>query len=162
MAVLVIAGVATFGVWAVMEWGLPAANQRFRELMFAQLGDGAVINLDPGHERAGTVAPVAAHRCGGHPALAAPVGAVLRDRSAGRFSRSASPHACAASARRRRISIVASIAYIFTMVGLDEALREAMFRAIAAWLPNILFMLAGALMLRYRREDRGDGVYTRA
>ena len=58
------------------------------------------------------------------------------------------------------ISLVASIAYIFTMFGLDEALRDGVLRTVAAWLPNILFMLAGALMLCYRREDReGRRVY---
>jgi hypothetical protein len=38
VAFLVIAVFATFGVWALMEWGLPAANQRFIELISAQLG----------------------------------------------------------------------------------------------------------------------------
>jgi len=60
------------------------------------------------------------------------------------------------------ISLVASIAYILAMFSLDEALRDGVLRTIAAWLPNILFMLAGALMLGYRRDDCRDGVHTRA
>ena len=47
-AVLAIAAVATFMVWTMLEWGVPAANQAFRELIVARLGDGRPVNLDPG------------------------------------------------------------------------------------------------------------------
>ena len=161
VAFLFIAGVATFGVWAVMEWGLPAANQRFRELIFAQLGDGAVVNLDPGMNELGL----------SRLSQRTDAAAVQHSRLLWALCFATAPlgiFALGLAARVRRlgpavaISLVASIAYIFTMFGLDEALRDGVLRTIAAWLPNILFTLAGALMLFYRGEGRRDGVYTRA
>ena len=161
VAFLFIAGVATFGVWAVMEWGLPAANQRFRELIFAQLGDGTVVNLDLGMNELGL----------SRLSQRTDPAAVRHSRLLWALCFATAPlgiFALGLAARVRRfgaavaISLVASIAYIFTMFGLDEALRDGVLRTVAAWLPNILFMLAGALMLCYRREDRTDGVYTRA
>ena len=160
-AVLVIATVATFGVWTVMEWGLPAANQRFRDVMVAQLGDSAVINMDPGMNELGL----------SRLSQRTDARAIQASRLLWALCFASVPLAVFAlglSARVRRfgaaagVSIVSSLVYIFTMASLDEALREGMFRAIAAWLPNLVFIFAGAQMLRYRREDRGDGVYTRA
>lgn len=148
-AFLVIAGFATFGVWAVMEWGLPAANQRFRELTFAQLGDGAVINLEPGMNELGL----------SRLSQRTDPAAVRHSRLLWALCFATAPlgiFALGLAARVRRfgaavaICLVASIAYIFTMFGLDEALRDGALRSIVAWLPNLLFLLAGALLLRYR------------
>jgi len=53
------------------------------------------------------------------------------------------------------VSLVVSIAYVFTMAILNEALRDSMLHTIAVWLPSIAFMVAGALMLRQGQKTAG-------
>jgi hypothetical protein len=35
-------------VWAVIEWGLPLGNQKFREMVVAELTNGRVAHIEPG------------------------------------------------------------------------------------------------------------------
>lgn len=46
--VLTVAVLASGVAWALMEWGLPRANQAFRELLQAQLTGGRRVHLEPG------------------------------------------------------------------------------------------------------------------
>jgi hypothetical protein len=45
--VLMIALLASAAAWLLMDWGIPRANQAFRELVYAQL-TGRSVHLDPG------------------------------------------------------------------------------------------------------------------
>jgi hypothetical protein len=149
-AVLAIAAVSTFMVWTMLEWGVPAANQAFRELIVARLGDGRV-NLDPGLNELGlsrlsqrtdpravqhsrllwaicfATGPLALFSLG--------IAAVVR-----RFS--------AAMA----VSVTAIVLYWAFMASIDEALRGGSLRGAGAWAANALFLLAGVLMLRYGQK----------
>jgi len=150
-AVLAIAAVATFAVWTMLEWGVPAANQAFREMLAARLHDGRPVNLDPGLNELGlsrlsqrtdpraiqhsrllwvlcfATGPLALFSLG--------LATVVR-----RFS--------AAIA----VSAVAILLYWAFMASIDEALRAGTFRGAGAWLGNILFMLAGVLLLRHGQK----------
>lgn len=150
-AVLAIAAVATFAVWTMLEWGVPAANQTFREILVARLGDGRLVNLDPGLNELGlsrlsqrTDARAIQHSrllwalcfaTGPLALFSLGLAGVVR-----RFS--------AAIA----VSITAIVLYWAFMASIDEALREGTLRGAGAWMGNILFMLAGVLMLRYGRR----------
>jgi hypothetical protein len=48
LVTLTIAFTATCLVAAVIEWGLPHANQKFREMVIAELTDGRVVHIEPG------------------------------------------------------------------------------------------------------------------
>ena len=82
-AVLAIAAVATFAVWTMLEWGVPAANQAFREILAARLGDGRPVNLDPGLNELGLsrLSQRTDARAIQHSRLA--MGPLLRDRTTG-------------------------------------------------------------------------------
>ena len=147
-AVLAIAAVASFAVWTMLEWGVPAANQAFREILAARLGDGRIVNLDPGLNELGlsrlsqrTDAPAIQHSrllwalcfaTGPLALFSLGVAGVVR-----RFS--------AAIA----VSFTAIVLYWAFMASIDEAVRDGTFRGAGAWVGNILFLLAGVLMLRY-------------
>ena len=47
LTVLALAAVSTVAVWAMLEWGVPAGNQRFRELFASHLA-GRPVQLEPG------------------------------------------------------------------------------------------------------------------
>ena len=150
-AVLAIAAVATFAVWTMLEWGVPAANQAFREMLVARLTDGRTVNLDPGLNELGlsrlsqrTDARAIQHSrllwalcfaTGPLALFSLGLAAVVR-----RFS--------AALA----VSVMAILLYWAFMASIDEALRAGTFRGAGAWLANILFMLAGVLLLRHGQK----------
>ena len=153
-AVLAIAVVATFAVWTMLEWGVPAGNQAFREIVAARLGDGRSVDLDPGLNELGlsrlsqrTDARAIEHSrllwalcfaTGPLALLSLGLAGVVR-----RFS--------AAIA----VSVTAILLYWALMASIDEALREGALRGAGAWAGNILFFLAGLLMLRYGRRSFG-------
>ena len=150
-AVLAIAAVATFAVWTMLEWGVPAGNQAFREILAARFSDGRVVDLDPGLNELGlsrlsqrTDARAIQHSrllwalCFASGPLALfslGIAAVIR-----RFS--------AAIA----VSVTAILLYWAFMASIDEALREGALRGAGAWVGNILFMLSGVLMIRYGQK----------
>ena len=150
-AVLAIAAVSTFMVWTMLEWGVPAANQAFREIIVARLGDGRPVNLDPGLNELGlsrlsqrTDARAIQHSrllwalcfaTGPLALFSLGIAGVVR-----RFS--------AAIA----VSVTAIVLYWAFMASIDEALREGTLRGAGAWVANILFLLAGVLMLRYGQK----------
>jgi lipopolysaccharide export LptBFGC system permease protein LptF len=47
------------------------------------------------------------------------------------------------------VSMATLLLYWSFLASIDEAVHAGLSRTIAAWLPNLLFLLAGALMLRY-------------
>jgi hypothetical protein len=153
VAVLSLAAVATFAVWAAMERGLPAANQRFREVVAAQLGDGVAVHMEPGRSELGLsrlsqrTDPLA----------------IRTSRLLWALCFATTPLALFAfglSAQVRRfatavaISLLAPIIYLLGMMAV-EALRDGALRAIAVWLPNLTFVVAGALLLRHGRTRLG-------
>jgi hypothetical protein len=138
-------------VWTMLEWGVPAANQAFRELIVARLGDGRPVNLDPGLNELGlsrlsqrTDARAVQHSrllwaicfaTGPLALFSLGIAAVVR-----RFS--------AAMA----VSVTAILLYWAFMASIDEALRGGSLRGAGAWVGNILFLLAGVLMIRYGQK----------
>jgi hypothetical protein len=150
-AVLAIAAVATFAVWTMLEWGVPAGNQAFREILAARFSDGRVVDLDPGLNELGlsrlsqrTDARAIQHSrllwalCFASGPLALfslGIAAVIR-----RFS--------AAIA----VSVTAILLYWAFMASIDEALREGALRGAGAWVVNIVFVLSGVLMIRYGQK----------
>ena len=150
-AVLAIGAVATFAVWTMLEWGVPAANQAFREMVVAGLGDGRIVHLEPGLNELGlsrlsqrTDARALQHSrvlwalcfaTGPLALFSLGIAGVVR-----RFS--------AAIA----VSVTAILLYWAFMASIDEALREGTLRGAGAWVGNILFLLAGVLMLRYGQK----------
>ena len=151
-AVLAVAGTATFAVWTMLEWGVPAGNQAFREVVAAQFSDGRPVHLEPGLNELGlsrlsqrtdaraiehtrllwaicfATAPLAFFSLG--------LAAVVR-----RFSSA------------MVISTAAIVLYWAVMAGIDQALSAGSLRGSGAWVGNILFMLAGMLMLRYGQHN---------
>ena len=150
-AVMAIAAVATFAVWAILEWGVPAGNQAFREMVAARVGDGRLVHLEPGLNELGlsrlsqrTDAPAIQHSrllwalcfaTGPLALFSLGVAEVIR-----RFS--------AAIA----VSFIAIMLYWTFMASIDEALRAGTFRGAGAWVGNVLFVLAGVLMLRHGQK----------
>ena len=150
-AVLAIAAVATFGVWTMLEWGVPAANQAFREILVARLGDARLVHLEPGLNELGlsrlsqrTDAP-----------------AIQHSRLLWALCFATGPLALfslglAGVVRRLGVAVVISfmaiLLYWALMASIDEALREGALRGAGAWVANALFMLAGVLMLRYGQK----------
>jgi hypothetical protein len=134
-------------VWSMLEWGVPAGNQRFRELVAARLGDGRTVQLDPGLNELGL----------SRLAQRTDAPAVRHSRLLWALCFASGPLAIFAfgiAARVRRFStalalgLATCLAYIFVMFGLDESLRDGMLRVVAAWVPNVLLFVAGVLLLK--------------
>jgi lipopolysaccharide export LptBFGC system permease protein LptF len=148
LAVMIVAAAAAFIVWTTMEWGLPAANQRFREICAARFGDGIAINLEPGMNELGLT------RLGQRTDLPA----VRQFHLLWALVFATIPLASFAlglSVRVYRLSlaIVAGLAscaaYVMLMSMLDYALPTALPAIVAiAWMPDIVFLLAGVALLR--------------
>ena len=151
-AVLTIAAVATFAVWTMLEWGVPWGNQAFRELAAARLGDGRPVHLEPGLNELGlsrlsqrTDAPAVQHT------------RLLRALCFATVPLALFSLGLARVVRRVAVAILFSFTaiaiYWAIMASIDAALRAGHFGGAGAWVGNILFMLAGVLMLRYRRRS---------
>ena len=147
-AVLAIAAVATVAVWTMLEWGVPAANQAFREILAARLGDGRIVNLDPGLNELGL----------SRLSQRTDARAIQHSRLLWALCFATGPLALfslglAGVVRPFGVAIVISITaivlYWAIMASIDEALREGTMRGAGAWVANILFVVAGVLMLRY-------------
>jgi hypothetical protein len=150
-AVLAITAVATFAAWTMLEWGVPAGNQAFREFAAARLGDGRSVNLEPGLNELGlsrlsqrTDAP-----------------AVQHTRLLWALCFATGPLAIfslglARVVRRLAVAVVSSVTAIMIswalMATIDAALRAGNFGGAGAWVGNVFFMLAGVLMLRYGQK----------
>jgi hypothetical protein len=146
LTVLALAAVATVAVWSMLEWGVPAGNQGFRELVAARLGDGRTVQLDPGLNELGL----------SRLAQRTDPAAVRHSRLLWALCFASGPLAIFAygvSARVRRFStalalgLAACLAYIFATFGLDESMRNGLPGAAAAWVPNVLLLVAGVLLL---------------
>ena len=150
-AVMAIAAVATFAVWTMLEWGVPAGNQAFREILAARLGDGRPINLDPGLNELGL----------SRLSQRTDPRAIQHSRLLWALCFATGPLALfslglAGVVRRLGaavvISITAIVLYWALMASIDEAVRAGALRGAGAWVANMLFVLAGVLMLRYGRR----------
>jgi hypothetical protein len=146
--VLVIAATATFVVWTMLEWGVPAGNQTFREFMAARLADGRPVHLEPGLNELGL----------SRLSQRTDPRAVEHTRLLWALCFATGPLALFSLGLARVVrglavgivfSFTASVIYWALMANIDAALRASNFRGAGAWVGNILFMLAGALMLRY-------------
>jgi len=150
-AVLAIAAVATFAVWTMLEWGVPAGNQAFREIAAARLGDGRLSNLEPGLNELGL----------SRLSRRTDARAIQHSRLLWALCFATGPLALfslglAGVVRRLGVAVVISfmaiLLYWALMASIDEALREGALRGAGAWVANALFMLAGVLMLRYGQK----------
>jgi lipopolysaccharide export LptBFGC system permease protein LptF len=146
-ATLAIAAVATVAAWTMLEWGIPAGNQAFREVIAARLGDGRPVHLEPGLNELGlsrlaerTDRPaVQTYRLFWAICFATPPFALF---------------ALGISVLVRRFA--AAVVLGFLTIGLywlfldiiDEPFRAGTAPAIVVWLPNITFLVLGVLMLR--------------
>ncbi len=150
--VIAIALVASAVVWAVIEWGLPGANQAFRELVHAQL-TGRRVHLEPGLSELGftalgqrTDAAAVRHY---HLLLAlsfAPIPLGVFALSVAPRIRGALPAAA--------LAVTVPFFYYSALGVSDWYLTHGVAIAIlAAWAPNALFLTAAlGLMPRWRRE----------
>lgn len=152
MVVLAITVAATAAVWTMLEWGIPAANQAFRELLAARLGDGRPVRLEPGLNELGL------SRLGQR----TDARAIQHTRVLWAICFATGPLALfslglAGIVRRLAVALVISLTAIVIywafMASIDIALREGDLRGAGGWVGNVLFMLAGVLMLRYGRKS---------
>jgi hypothetical protein len=144
LTVLALAAVSTVAVWSMLEWGVPAGNQRFRELVASHLA-GRPVHLEPGLNELGL----------SRLAQRTDPPAVRHSRLLWALCFASGPlaiFACGISARVRRFStalalgLAACLAYICATFGLDESLRNGLPGA-AAWIPNVLLFVTGVLLL---------------
>jgi lipopolysaccharide export LptBFGC system permease protein LptF len=150
--VVAFALVASTVVWAVIEWGLPGANQAFRELVHAQL-TGRRVHLEPGLNELGFTAlgqrtDAAAVR---HYHLLwalsfAPI-------PLGVFALSVAPRIRGAIAAAA-LALTVPVLYYGALWTSDWYLTQGVaIPILAAWAPNALFLAAAlGLMPRWRRE----------
>jgi lipopolysaccharide export LptBFGC system permease protein LptF len=146
--VLVIAAVATFGVWTMLEWGIPAGNQEFRETIATHLNGGQRVHLEPGLNELGLsrlaqrtdAKAIRAYRLLWAICFATPPFAVFA-------------LGIAALVRRFVPALVLGIStigiYWLFLNAVDEPFRAGLAPTIVVWLPNITFLILGALMLRH-------------
>jgi hypothetical protein len=158
-AVLAIAAAATFAVWTMLEWGMPWGNQAFREFFAARLGDGRPVHLEPGLNELGL----------SRLSQRTDARAVQHTRLLWALCFATVPLALfsvglARVVRRLAVAVVFSVTAIWIywalMATIDAALRTGNFGGVGAWVGNILFILAGVLMLCYGRKSFQAGVTT--
>jgi lipopolysaccharide export LptBFGC system permease protein LptF len=155
--VLAIAVLASVMVWAVMEWGLPGANQAFRELISAEL-TGRPVHIEPGLNELGF------SRLGQR-----------RDAAAVRvyhlwwaLSFASLPLSLVALSIAQRIrGAIAAVALAFATLVLyyaalwvaDSYLRGGVtLPLLSAWAPNAVFLAAAlGLSVRWRHSRPVDG-----
>lgn len=151
-AVLVIAAAATFAVWTMLEWGMPWGNQAFREFFAARLGDGRPVHLEPGLNELGL----------SRLSQRTDARAVQQTRLLWALCFATVPLALFSVGLARVVrhlalaflfSLTAIAIYWAIMASIDAALRAGTFGGGGAWVGNILFILAGLLMLRYGRKS---------
>ena len=144
LTVLALATVATLAVWSMLEWGVPAGNQRYRELVASHLA-GRPVHLEPGLNELGL----------SRLAQRTDPAAVRQSRVLWALCFASGPLAIFAlgvAARVRRFSaalalgVAACLAYIFATFGLEASLRNGLPGA-AAWIPNVMLFVAGVLLL---------------
>jgi len=137
--------------WVAIEWLVPASNMLFRELVAAELSNGQPVYLEPGLNELGL------SRLGQRTDLPA----VRHFHLIWALIAAAVPLAVVAlgiSARVRRLPVAlvaglaASLAYVSLMLTFDNVRPETIVAIVAtAWLPNLLFGLAGVALLRLNR-----------
>jgi lipopolysaccharide export LptBFGC system permease protein LptF len=151
-AVLAIAAVATFVVWTMLEWGVPAGNQAFRELAASRLGDGRPVHLEPGLNELGL----------SRLSQRTDVRSVQHTRLLWALCFATVPLALfslglARVVRRLAVGVVVSftgiVIYWAIMASSDSAFRAGNFGGAGAWVGNLAFLLAGVAMLRYGRKS---------
>jgi lipopolysaccharide export LptBFGC system permease protein LptF len=149
--VLAIAAAATLIVWTMLEWGMPWGNQTFREIIAARLGDGRLVHLEPGLNELGL----------SRLSQRTDTRAVQHTRLLWALCFATVPLALfslglARTVRRPGMAILYSVAAIVTywavMANIDAARPAGAFGGIGAWVANILFLVAGLLMLRHGRK----------
>jgi lipopolysaccharide export LptBFGC system permease protein LptF len=150
--VVALALIASTVVWAVIEWGLPGANQAFRELVHAQL-TGRRVHLEPGLNELGFTAlgqrtdAAAVRQYHLLWALSfAPI-------PLGLFALSVAPRIRGALAATALAVTVAFFYYSALWVSDWYVTEGVAIGILAAWAPNALFLAAAlGLMPRWRRE----------
>jgi hypothetical protein len=150
-AVLAVAAVATFAVWTMLEWGVPWGNQAFRELAASRLGNGRPVHLEPGLNELGL----------SRLSQRTDARAVEHTRLLWALCFATAPLALfslglARVVRGLAVAVVFSFAAIMIfwaiMAGIDSAVRAGNFGGAGAWVANMLFLVAGMLMLRHRQK----------
>ena len=150
--VLMFTFLASTVVWAVIEWGVPGANQAFRELVYAEL-TGRRVHLEPGLNELGftalgrrTDAAAVRHYHLMWALSFAPI-------ALGMFALSLAPRIRGAIAAAALALTVPVLYYAALLVSDSYLLGRAAAPILIAWAPNALF-LAAALGLRPRWRRR--------
>jgi len=141
---LTIGLIAACLVWAVIEWGLPWGNQRFRQMTIAAVGDGRLVHLEPGLNELGFSGL----------ASRTDVAAVRHYHLLWALSFAAIPLALftlAVAARVRRpafrtlLILMTVFGYYAILWVSDSSLRQGA-PVLLAWVPNVVFLAAGATL----------------
>ena len=158
-AVLAIAAVATIVVWTMLEWGIPAGNQEFRETIATHLNGGQHVDLEPGLNELGLsrlarrtdARAIRAYQLFWAICLATPPFAVFALGIAALVRRFVAALA---------LGVATTAAYWLFLNAVDEPFRAGMVLALVIWVPNVTFLALGALMLRatdFRLKPSLDG-----
>jgi lipopolysaccharide export LptBFGC system permease protein LptF len=140
-------------VWAVIEWGVPLGNQKFRELVTAALTDGRIVHLEPGLNELGfsglarrtDVAAIRHYHLLWALSFAAIPLAVFTLAVAARVRRAAP----------RALLILVTVAGYYAVLWVsDSSLRHGA-PVLVAWMPNAVFLGLGLIGL-LRQTKRGS------
>jgi lipopolysaccharide export LptBFGC system permease protein LptF len=140
--------IATCLVVAVMEWGLPSGNQKFREMMIAELTDGRVVHIEPGLNELGLsglarrtdLAAVRQYHVMWALGFAAIALAMFSLALAARLRRTAS---------RAFLTFLTLFAYYAVLWVSHSSLRDGA-PVLVAWAPNAVFLVAGVVLSWWR------------
>ena len=149
--VLRLGAAGALAAWTLMEWGIPAANQRFREVAAAQFNDGRVVQLQPG------LSELPLSNLGRRP-----------DAAALRYFHMRWALVCATiplavfalgiSARVGRLPVavaaglVSIVAYVMLMFGDGQMPAGNVAMIATAWMPNLIFLTIGVALLRGHQQ----------
>ena len=150
--VLLVGVLASAFAWTMMEWGMPRANQLFRDLVIAEVTNGRTVHIEPGlnelglsrlGERTDGEAVRHYHLLWAVCAATIPLG-IFALGMAGRVRRLV-PAAL--------LAVAACIGYIELMGALDNLSRGTLPQVIAAvWTPNAVLLAAGLVLLSRRSK----------
>jgi lipopolysaccharide export LptBFGC system permease protein LptF len=146
LVTLAIGFTAACIVWAVIEWGLPWGNHRFREIAISAVTDGRVVHIEPGLNELGFSGL----------ARRTDLRAVRLYHMMWALTFAAIPLALftlAAAARMRRTAsrvflILATVFVYYAILWVsDSSLRQGA-PVLVTWAPNVVFLAVGLVLVR--------------
>jgi hypothetical protein len=156
--VLPLALACTAGVWAVLEWVMPDANQGFRELAAARLNGGPVVRLERGlaelglsslAQRSDPAAVRQYHLLWALCFAAVPL-SLCAVGLAGYVRRGISAAALAIALTVSYTACIGAVQSVGSTVSVSPVVH--------AWLPNMLFMLSAIVLLLRAASSEGSAL----